>query len=192
MTIFFSEAIDAFAGEVDSVCYPENYIVQDAVINSSQDSYSSYSWTIIDGAGQLLNPNSLTPEYVPSVLDKTNPNGVRLGLNIIPSNTGNFSCTPPPPFIKVIYISEDLVGTGSISGNTIACEGTSSTYSVTGLTGAVDYQWNIPTGATIVSGDGTSTILVSFDEFSQDENSEITLLASNNCPWQIQFMTLPI
>ena len=192
MTIFFSEAIDAFAGEVDSVCYPENYIVQDAVINSSQDSYSSYSWTIIDGAGQLLNPNSLTPEYVPSVLDKTNPNGVRLGLNIIPSNTGNFSCTPPPPFIKVIYISEDLVGTGSISGNTIACEGTSSTYSVTGLTGAVDYQWNIPTGATIVSGDGTSTILVSFDEFSQDENSEITVLASNNCPGQIQFMTLPI
>ena len=192
MTIFFSEAIDAYAGEVDSVCYPESYIVQDAVINSSQDSYSSYSWTILDGAGQLLNPNSLNPEYVPSVLDKTNPNGVRLGLNIIPSDTGNFSCIPPPPFIKVIYISEDLVGTGSISGNTIACEGTSSTYSVTGLTGAVDYQWNLPTGATIVSGDGTSTILVSFDEFSQDENSEITVLASNNCPGQIQFMTLPI
>ena len=192
MTIFLSESIDAYAGEVDSVCYPESYIVQDAVINSSQDSYSSYSWTILDGAGQLLNPNSLTPEYVPSVLDKTNPNGVRLGLNIIPSNTGNFSCTPPQPFIKVIYISEDLVGTGSISGNTIACEGTSSTYSVTGLTGAVDYQWNLPTGATIVSGDGTSTILVSFDEFSQDENSEITVLASNNCSGQIQFMTLPI
>ena len=192
MTIFLSEAIDAFAGEVDSVCYPESYIVQDAEIYSGADSYSSFSWTILDGAGQLLNPNSLTPEYVPSVLDKTNPNGVRLGLNIIPSDTGNFSCIPPPPFIKVIYISEDLVGTGSISGNTIACEGTSSTYSVTGLTGAVDYQWNLPTGATIVSGDGTSTILVSFDEFSQDENSEITVLASNNCPGQIQFMTLPI
>ena len=46
----------------------------------------------------------------------TNPNGVRLGLNIIPANTGNFSCTPPPPFVKVIYISEDLQGTGAITG----------------------------------------------------------------------------
>ena len=43
MTIFFSEAIDATAGEVDSVCYPDSYIVQDAVINSSPDSYSSYN-----------------------------------------------------------------------------------------------------------------------------------------------------
>ena len=67
----------------------------DAVINSSQDSYSSYSWTIIDGIRTAPQSNSLTPEYVPSVLDKTNPNGVRLDPNIIPSNTGNFACTPP-------------------------------------------------------------------------------------------------
>ncbi|MGB1941221.1 MAG: hypothetical protein ACPHOD_01045, partial [Flavobacteriaceae bacterium] len=192
MTIFFSEAIDATAGEVDSVCYPDSYIVQDAVINSSPDSYSSYQWTILDGDGQLLNPNSLTPEYVPSALDKSNPNGVRLGLNIIPTNTGSYSCTPPPPFVKVIYISEDLQGTGTITGNTVVCENTSGSYSVTGLTGAVNYEWTVPDGVSIVSGDGTSSILVSFDSFSQDETAEISVLASNNCPGQIQFMTLPI
>ena len=192
MTIFFSEAIDATAGEVDSVCYPDSYIVQDAVINSSPDSYSSYQWTILDGDGQLLNPNSLTPEYVPSALDKSNPNGVRLGLNIVPSNTGSFSCTPPPPFVKVIYISEDLQGTGTITGNAVVCENTSGSYSVTGLTGAVNYEWTVPDGVSIVSGDGTSSILVSFDSFSQDETAEISVLASNNCPGQIQFMTLPI
>ena len=192
MTIFLSEAIDAFAGAVDSVCYPDSYVVQDAIINSSPDSYSSYSWQILDGDGTLLNPTSLTPEYVPSILDMTNPNGVRLGLNIIPANTGNFSCTPPPPFVKVIYISEDLQGTGAITGNTTACEGTSATYSVSGLTGAVNYEWTVPAGVSIVSGDGTSTILVSFDDFSQDETAQISVLASNNCPGQIQFMTLPI
>jgi hypothetical protein len=192
MTIFFSEAIDATAGEVDSVCYPDSYIVQDAVINSSPDSYSSYQWTILDGDGQLLNPNSLTPEYVPSVLDKSNPNGVRLGLNIVPTNTGSFGCIPPPPFVKVIYISEDLQGTGTITGNSVVCENTSGSYSVTGLTGAVNYEWTVPDGVSIASGDGTSSILVSFDSFSQDETAEISVLASNNCPGQIQFMTLPI
>ena len=85
-----------------------------------------------------------------------------------------------------------MQGTGTISGNTTACEGSSTTYSVDGLTGAVEYQWTVPDGAQIVSGDNTSTILVSFDDFSQDETAEITVLAKNNCPGQIQFMTLPI
>ena len=63
---------------------------------------------------------------------------------------------------------------------------------MTGLTGAVNYEWTVPDGVSIVSGDGTSSILVSFDSFSQDETAEISVLASNNCPGQIQFMTLPI
>jgi hypothetical protein len=192
MTIFFSDAIDAYAGDVDSVCYPDSYIIQDAVINSSPESYDSFEWTIQDGTGQLLNPNSLQPEYVPSLLDRTLPNGVRLALNIVPASTGSFTCTPPAPFVKVIYISEDLQGTGSITGDSTACEGTSKSYVVANLTGAVNYQWSIPTGASIISGDGTSSIVVSFDDFTQNENAEITVLASNNCPGQIQFMTLPI
>jgi len=200
MTIFFSEAIDAYAGPVESVCYPDSYVFPSEgdkapKIYSSTNSYSSYYWEILDGDGTLLNPTSLYPEYVPSILDKTNPNGVRLGLYIVPESTGSFACTfstTSTPFVKVIYFTEDLQGTGTISGNTTACEGSSTTYSVDGLTGAVEYQWTVPDGAQIVSGDNTSTIFVSFDDFSQDETAEITVLAKNNCPGQIQFMTLPI
>ena len=47
----------------------------------------------------------------------------------------------------------------SIAGSTLVCPGNSNTYSVTPLTGVTSYTWTVPTGTTIVSGQGTSSIV---------------------------------
>ncbi|MFL5753351.1 MAG: hypothetical protein ACJ76F_08090, partial [Bacteroidia bacterium] len=55
---------------------------------------------------------------------------------------------------------------GVISGPTNAClyinSGNNVTYSVSPVTGATTYNWVVPAGATLVSGQGTNTITVSY------------------------------
>ena len=116
---------------------------------------------------------------------------VRLELNFIPKDTGNFSCSAPPAgsFVKTIYISEDLVGTGSIDGEDEVCAGTIPySFKVIDLDGAVDYDRTLPSGATIVQDLGNMVIL-SFESFTEDQNANISVLASNECPGQQQLMT---
>ena len=56
------------------------------------------------------------------------------------------------------------------------------------LDGAVDYDWTLPSGATIVQDLGDMVIL-SFESFTEDQNVNISVLASNDCPGQQQLMT---
>ncbi len=55
-----------------------------------------------------------------------------------------------------------ITGTGSISGLTTVCLPSTNTYSVAGLTNVTGAIWTVPAGATIVSGQGTTSISVSF------------------------------
>ena len=58
---------------------------------------------------------------------------------------------------------------GSISGLTSVCENQSGvTYTIADVTGADTYNWTVPTGATITSGVGTTTIIVDFGTTSGD------------------------
>ncbi len=51
----------------------------------------------------------------------------------------------------------------AILGNTSPCENTTSeTYSISPVSGATGYSWTVPSGATIVSGQGTTSIVVNF------------------------------
>ena len=193
MTITFSEAIEAYAGADASVCYDPTgttYTVDDAVISSSIDSYESFNWIVIEGEGTIDFSNSLSPVYNVSPLD--NNNGVvRLELKFVPKDTGNFTCSAPPDgsYVKTIYISEDLVGTGSIQGLDEVCAGTIPySFEVINLDGAVDYDWTLPSGATIVQDLGNMVILT-FESFTEDQNANISVLASNDCPGQQKLMT---
>ncbi len=56
---------------------------------------------------------------------------------------------------------------GSISGPSTVCNAaTSQVYTVSGVTGAVNYSWSVPAGAFILSGAGTSSITMSFGSAS--------------------------
>ena len=194
VTLTFFEAIEAYAGADSSVCYEgpsTTFTVTDAEIISSEDSYDSFEWKVIEGDGTLDFEKSLFPVYNLGPLDQNN-GVVRLELEVIPKTSpGNFSCAVPPAgsFVKTIYISEDLVGTGSIDGPDEVCAGTLPySFEVTDLEGAVDYDWTLPSGATIVDDLGDMVIL-SFESFTEDQNVNISVLASNDCPGQQQLMT---
>ena len=195
ITITFVPAVDALdqdgnplssAGEDDNVCAGDTYIVQDAFVN--ENSWETIQWEQTGGLGTLFNINSLNPEYRSVTGD--NPT-VTLKMTVTSKQDGCLATTHT--FTKVLTITGNITGNGLISpSNTQACEGGTVLYSVTNLTGAVDYEWTIPTGASIISGDGTSNIEVLFDDVDQTQSSEISVRASNNCPGQVRVLSLPI
>ena len=70
---------------------------------------------------------------------------------------GNSSITP-------ITVKLFPVPAGTITGITTLCQGqTGLSYSTSNIAGASSYIWTLPAGATITSGSGTSSIIVSFD-----------------------------
>ena len=52
---------------------------------------------------------------------------------------------------------------GAITGNQTPCQNaTGITYSITSVTGATGYNWTVPTGASVATGQGTTSITVNF------------------------------
>jgi len=69
---------------------------------------------------------------------------------------------------------------GSIQGKSIVFqEQPGVAYNISPIPGATGYIWNLPQGATIVSGDNTNNILVDFS--SNASSGDITVTGTNNC-----------
>jgi len=66
---------------------------------------------------------------------------------------------------------------GSITGSNSACEGESVTYSISAVSGATSYTWTVPSGWTINSGQGTTSITVMVGNNSGD----VCVSACNAC-----------
>lgn len=66
---------------------------------------------------------------------------------------------------------------GTISGSLLVCSGSSGTYSISPVSGATSYTWTVPPGAIINSGQGTTSINVTFGSNS----GNITVTADNSC-----------
>ncbi|MCX6281791.1 MAG: right-handed parallel beta-helix repeat-containing protein [Bacteroidetes bacterium] len=72
------------------------------------------------------------------------------------------------------------VAPGSITGPSSVCQNQSGvTYSVPPITNASNYNWTVPAGATIISGTGTSSIVVNFSPTASSGN--ITVTGTNFC-----------
>jgi hypothetical protein len=98
--------------------------------------------------------------------------GGSCGTTSCMSITVNVNFTPSRP----AYI------TGLTSG---LCNRTGVTYCTPAVTGATSYQWSVPTGATIVSGQGTTCITVNFSGSLGSNSvcgySAICVRAMNSC-----------
>jgi uncharacterized protein (TIGR02145 family) len=67
---------------------------------------------------------------------------------------------------------------GTINGNASPCpNATGEIYSITTLPGAIGYQWTVPSGSTIFSGQGTTSITVNFGT----QNGAVYVSGYGNC-----------
>ncbi len=66
------------------------------------------------------------------------------------------------------------------SGNLLNSVAGQTTYSIPTVLGAVNYSWNVPSGVTILSGQGTTAIIVSFD-IANFPNGTISVTATTAC-----------
>ncbi|MFP4458289.1 MAG: hypothetical protein ACLFSQ_01735 [Candidatus Zixiibacteriota bacterium] len=118
---------------------------------------TDYSWTVPPGASIVS--GSSTPTI--TVNFATSPGEVCV-------RTEN-SCGISDPECLAVEMTATPSTPGTISGLSDVCSGaTGVTYSISEVSEATDYTWSVPSGATIVSGDGTNTIDVDFGSSSGD------------------------
>ena len=134
---------------------------------------TTYTWTVPTGltitSGQ--GTNTITASWT--------------SLTIDPSISGTVSvvavtaCTSRTQTAAVSYASTSPVTPGSISGDSRLCPGVNATYSVAPVARATSYNWTVPTGMTITSGQGTNVITVTVGGSYSGGN--VTVSAANAC-----------
>ena len=113
---------------------------------------TSYQWTLPTGATGSSTTNSITLSFSATYA------------------TGNLSvravgpCGTSAAFSRAVYaLTAVPAAPTAISGPTTnVCAGSTQTFSCTAVAAATSYQWTAPTNATIVSGQGTQTVSISF------------------------------
>lgn len=108
----------------------------------------TFNWTApVAGTGQVTFYGAFA---------KGKPGPVRLSTLTV----NEASVSPPPP-------------AGPISGPSSVCKNNSYNYSVGTIAGATTYVWSVPSGATIVSGQGTMNISVNFGASANSGNVSV-------------------
>lgn len=135
--------------------------------NLSSGTITNYSWTF----GAAASPSTSTSSSTVNVLYGSAGNyNVTLTVSG-PDGTNSVS--------KLVTVSSSSpVLSGSINGSTSVClNATSLIYSISPVTNAATYNWTVPSGASVTSGQGTSSIIASFGTTA----GNICVSSSNGC-----------
>ncbi|TDH28838.1 hypothetical protein EXU57_01845 [Segetibacter sp. 3557_3] len=158
------------------------------VKNSCTANTLTFEWTPVANATHydLYRLDTASAEWLPFDTDITSGNYTATGL----SAGANFWFTLRAKNISTGAISERAIAinatvpaTGvspvsAISGPSVLCAGTSGiTYSIPQVSGATNYRWSVPSRASILSGQGTPSILVSYPSGSR--SGDVGVSASN-------------
>ncbi|MGD1020913.1 MAG: glycosyl hydrolase family 28 protein, partial [Verrucomicrobiia bacterium] len=136
---------------------------------SSVSGATSYTWTVPPGASIASGQGttSITVNYSCSAVSGN--------VAVTPSN-GSCSGTSSSQSVTVTPVG----AAGSISGPTAVCAGqTSLGYSISSVSGATTYTWTVPSDAMIASGQGGTSILVTWG--STAGNVTVTPANANGC-----------
>ncbi len=122
----------------------------------------------------------------PFTLEYTWSSGETTGsINVSPLITTSYSVTATDITSGLTSIDTMIVtvlnlpiGIPVITGSTVLCDGDISTYTVNTLTGATSYDWSVPAGATITSGQNTTAIEVNWGTAN---GGPVQLIVSNSC-----------
>ena len=132
---------------------------------SSVPGATSYTWTV--PGGWTINSGQGTTSINVTV-GSTDGNVCVRSCNACACSA--FTC-------RFIDVQLPPVTPGAISGPASPCANTSQTYSISAVTGATSYQWTVPGGWTINSGQGTTSINVTVGSGS----GNVCVRACNGC-----------
>lgn len=133
---------------------------------------TSYNWTVPSGASIVggTGTNSITVDY--------SSGAVSGNVSVMPVN----SCGNGTSSTLAVTVNRLPDIAGSITGNdtvTICPVSASVNYTVSPVFNSDYYMWSLPAGATIVSGDSTNSITVSFSNAAVSGN--ISVYGKNAC-----------
>jgi hypothetical protein len=139
------------------------------------DYATAYNWILPAGASIATGAgtNIITLNFTTGAATGTQTisvNGTNgCGSGVSSSNT--FTVNPLPGPISTITPSATTV-----------CQGQSGvTFSIAGVANATSYAWSVPTGASIVSGQGTTSITVNFASNAATGLQSVSVYAVNAC-----------
>jgi len=120
------------------------------VYSVTQDSGVVYNWIVPSGMSIVsgTNTNSITVNSTTSFVQ----GWVKVSCN--------YTSCPVQSYTRSFWVENNVPAQPApITGPTSLCPGSNATFSTTGIPG-VSYNWVVPTGVTIVSGQGLNTINV--------------------------------
>jgi len=131
---------------------------------------TSYNWTVPSGA-TISQGQGTTTIFVNFGVSTANGNICVASVN--GCGTSSNSCL-------AITTSSVPQIPNAITGSSTACANTTNNvYSISGVVGATSFTWTLPTGASFVSGQGTSSVTLSFGASGATGN--ICVYAGNAC-----------
>ncbi len=116
---------------------------------------TGYNWTLPSGASITAgsNTNSITVSF----------SALAVSGSVSVSGTNTACGTGPASSLFSVTVNSLPGSSGSISGPVIVCQSSSgNAYSIASVPNASSYFWVLPAGASITSGSGTNSILVSY------------------------------
>jgi hypothetical protein len=133
----------------------------------------SYSWLLTDGIAAVGRTDS-------NVITVTYPAGFTTGqIRVTPVNAcGNGLARAIYPKLESIatvpVFTQSVTSVCNIRGTA-----TTATYSILPISGCSSYQWTLPSNTTLISGQGTTSIQVSFG--SSFTNGSISVIGISSC-----------
>lgn len=136
-------------------------------VNSPASGFS-YNWTA--PSGMNLSSNSGTTVNLSSPV---------AGSGNLCVTSGNSCGTSSARCMNITVDAGPPAAPASIFGNSLACTGDVISYLASASTGATSYQWSIPSGTTIISGQGTRILNLQFT--TSFSGGTISVMAMNAC-----------
>jgi len=137
----------------------------------TESGMTGYVWTISSGGTIVSGQGTSTLNVTWNLV----------GIQTVTVNyTSASGCSAAQPTVYTVFVNSPPNAAGAITGTATVCAGTNGVaYSTTPIVGATSYTWGVPTGATIASGSGSTSITVNFGTSAVSGN--VTVAGTNQC-----------
>jgi hypothetical protein len=138
---------------------------------TTESGMTNYNWSVSPGGTLISGGGSATIQVSWNIAG---------AQTVSVSYTNSYGCNPASATIFPVTVNAPPGPAGTITGTSMVCQGDSGVvYSVSPVTNATAYIWNLSPGAEIISGLNTNSITVKFSETSQSGN--FTVNPNNIC-----------